>query len=706
MASLPAFDTAEDQPAGGEAMSDSELASILERYEAEAIGYSPGNSDDISAQQQQAINYYYGVMDDVPAQEGSSSVTDRTVQTVVDNALAAILKPFVASDETVSFAPRGPEDVETAEQATEYVNYVFNCDNNGFLILHDWFKDALLSKVGVVKCWWETETRRDAREVLIEGDDHAEFVRSQPDYLGEEGGVAYLGRDYEDGRVKIVNVPPEEFRISPYSRNVDDAEYAAHVPLNITRSDLVAMGFDPAIVERLPALSATYSDNTLADARYNDEGDGDSRIDAPHKANDRLALRDEYVRVDYDDDGVAELRRIVRVNDVILLNEEVERSPFAAICPVPMPHKVFGLSLADLVIEDQKINTVLWRQMLDNLYKTNNPRPVVGEGAVLADGSTMDSLADNAPGAAIFARDVSQLTFTAVPYTADASSNMLAMVRSRIEEKTGISLAGQGLDSNALRKSGQMTATEMAMIQGGKNARVEMMARIFAETGVKSLFKLILHLITTYQPRERMIRLRNKWVPVDPRGWPEMDVEISVGLGIGEKTEQIAIADSILETQAALVQSPFASMVKPENVFNAFRKKLNAGGVKNVEDYIGSPEELDQQPEQPDPEAMKAQAELQMQQAKLQAETEAQRMKLDLAREEAALKLQLEREKADAEAQLAREKAQFEAELAAAKMQQEAQLARMKMTLEAEVAKEQAEYADMPDNRPGGDLDK
>ena len=128
-------------------MDDGELVSILQQHETQAIGYTPGGDDEISAQQEKALNYYYRIMDDVPAQEGTSSVVDGTVQVVIDNALAAILKPFVSSDETVRFAPRGPEDVETAEQATEYVNYVFNSDNPGFLIIHNWFKDALLTKL-------------------------------------------------------------------------------------------------------------------------------------------------------------------------------------------------------------------------------------------------------------------------------------------------------------------------------------------------------------------------------------------------------------------------------------------------------------------------------------------------------------------------------------------------------------------------------
>ena len=702
MASLPAPYPIDDEPVGGEGMSDTELVSILGQHEANAIGYQ-GADNDITAEQERALNYYNGVMDDLPAQEASSSVVDGTVALVVDNALAATLKPFVSSDETVVFAPRGPEDVEFAEQATEYVNYILNCDNPGFLILHNWFKDAFLSKLGVTKTWWEEETRLDAEQVDLSQLSELElaFIRSRPDYLGEQDGVAIVGQQVEDGKIKIENIPPEEFRVAAGARCVEDAIYTAHVPSNITRSDLHEMGFDAEIVENLPAYGSSNDDNVVRDARYADENYHDARVDSPHKSNDRIGLRDEYVRIDYDGDGVAELRRIVRVGDTILLNEEAEDNPFATLCPIPMPHKVYGHSLADRVTQEQKIGTAIWRQTLDNVYKTNNPRPIVGDDAICADGETHESLADNAPGAAIRVKRIEQFQFGAVPFTADKSFPMLELLDKKVEENSGISRAGQGLDTNALRKSGQMTATEMAMISQGKNARAEMMARIFAETGVSRLFKLILKLVTKHQPRERIIRLRNQWVPVDPRGWPEMDVSISVGLGIGDKAEQIGQANAVIETMEKLAVSPFASLIDQEKVYNAVKRLFTAAGIKNTDEFLVEPQEGMEQPEQPDPETLKAQAEMQMQQAKMQGEQQLAAMKLEQQREEAALQMQLQRDKAAAEMELAQQKAEFEAQLALRKLEMEEQLAERRQQMS-----ERAAETKLSENRPGGDLSK
>lgn len=678
-------------------MSDHELAAYLSDLEQNTVG---NHDDTIATEQERALDYYYRRMPDLPAQEGCSSVVDGTVGIVIDNALAAILKPFVSSDEVVSFAPRGPEDVETAEQATEFCNYVFNIDNPGFSIMHDWFKDALLTKVGIVKCWWEEQAKVVREQVLVDNDIALAMARMDPAYGGEEpqpdGTVLVsMARTESDGRVRIVNIPPEEWEISKFTRSLGEADYVAHVPKNATRSDLIEMGFDPALVETLPAVgqSRTHlgSDTGRENARWGDEGGDLFNLGTPHLSRELVAIRDEYVRVDYDGDGIAELRRVIRCGETILFNEEVDALPFAVLCPVPMPHKVYGLSLADQVVDLQKISTAILRQTLDNLYKTNNPRPVIGEGAERQDGSTQDSIADAAPGAEILVRDTNAFRFDSVPFFARESFGMLEYVESQQEARTGIARSGQGMDPNALKST--MTATEVSMINQGRNARAEMIARIFAETGVKDLFKIILRLLVEYQPKARMVKLRNKWVDIDPSGWPvDMDVEISVGLGMGDKMEQLATADSLLRDYAELMQSPFAAMVTPANVFNALKRKYNAAGIKNVDDFITEPGEgsMAQQPEGPSPEEIKAQAEMQVQLAKMEGERQLAELRIQLQAQEAEAKQQLEREKAEFEARLAREKAQFEADLALAKMRSERQL------------KSEA----LSQNRPGGDLDK
>lgn len=699
----------DEMPDDGTTMSDGELASLCQQFESQSIGEE---WDEIAAQQEKALNYYYRrpFGDEV---EGQSSVVDGTVAIVVDNAMAAILKPFVSADDTVSFSPRGPEDEEQAEQATEYVNYVLNCDNPGFIIFHNWFKDALLTKLGIVKAWWEDTSRVEPQQMIMDAMQVME-ARQAEEYGGEQDNsdgtyTVTLNTVVPDGRVKIEVIPPEEYKVSPYSRTTATATYQAHVPSNITRSDLIEMGFDPEIVDTLPAYSGEGREAGREQARYQDEryGSADRQLGTPHKSQEILPLRDEYIRVDYDGDGVAELRRVVRVQDVILLNEEVEEPPFAVICPVPMPHKIYGLSLADQVTDLQRIQSVLWRQMLDNLYKANNPRPHIPMGSERQDGSTADSLMDNAPGAAVYEGNV-PIRYEAVPFVADKSFAMMEYAEAQQEARSGIARQGQGMDAEAIKKGGQITATQAAMMQSGKNARAEMIARIFAETGVSDLFKLVLKLLVRHQPKARMIRLRNEWVEVDPTMWnPDMDLSINVGLGMGERSEQIAQADAVLETMAELAVSPFASLIDAQKVYNAVKRKYHAAGIKNVDDFIAEPKEEGPQQEKPDPEMMKAQAEAQLQQQKLQGEQAAMAAKMQMQAEEAAQKQQLARDAAEFEAQLARDKAQFEAELAEQRMAQELALAERRMQMEERLAERKAtltEKTTLSKNRPGGDL--
>lgn len=711
-------------------MDDYELAGHLQAHETSAIGYY---NDQIADEQTTAIDYYYRRMPDLPSEEGTSSVVDGTVAIVIDNALSAILKPFVSSDETVKFSPRGPEDEEVAEQATDYCNYVFNYDNPGFMILHDWFKDALFTKIGVVKVWWDEITEISREEVIVDNELALANARQDEFYVGEEeqpdGTVlVHLEKREDVSRVKVENVPPEEYMITPFARRVATAVYQAHVPKNVTRSDAIEMGFDPEIVATLPGSAQQYDisggESGRRNARYYDErGSGvDTSFGTPHESQEIIDIRDEYVRIDYDGDGIAELRRVVRSGDVILLNEEVKHVPFAVLCPVPMPHKVVGMSLADQVVDLQRISTAIVRQTLDNLYKTNNPRPIVGEGAERDDGSTQESVGNNSPGAAILVKDAQAFTLAqSVPFFAKESFGMLEYIEGQQEARTGIGRNGQGMDTDALAK-GPMTAREAGILDRKSNARAEMIARIFAETGVKDLFKLILKLLVEFQPKERVIRLRNEWVEIDPSNWsPDMDMEISVGLGMGDKNEQMAAAGAMLEDFAILAESPYSGLIDKKKVYNALKHKYNAAGIKNIDEFLNDPdgEEAQQEgPEGPSPEeqqvqieAQKAQQEMQVQQAKVQAEIERQAAKLQGEQQLAAARVQnmanenqqkidLARALAAEQQTLARQKAEFEAELADMKAEREFGLAIRQQDMQREAK------VDLPDNRSGGDLDK
>ena len=545
-----------------------------------------------------------------------------------------------------------------------------------------------------MKAWWEDQTRREVRRLVVDAA-QLEAARASPDYLGEQDHgdgtfTVEIQDTIADGRVKIESVPPEEFLISPFARSIEDAPYVAHRPSNYTRSDLVELGFDADIVDELPAASgAGQGEESRQQARYRDEQwyAGTQVAIGADKSQDIIAVLDEFVRCDYDGDGLAELRRVIRVGDVILFNEVQEAqdgAPFALLCPCPMPHKVYGRGLADQAMEGQKVATAVLRQTLDNLYKTNNPRPVVPDTAV--GDSTFDDLGDSSPGAVIRTRAPAQLDWAVVPFTAASSFPMLEYIARDIEERTGIQRKGQGFNAEALKKNSPDTATQAAIDENSRNERAELVARIFAETGVKRLFKLVLRLLVRHQPRARIVRLRNAWVPIDPSGWnAEMDLSITVGLGVGSRMEQIGQANDVLRTMAELQQTPYAWLVDAAKVHKALKRKFAAAGIKNVDDYLVDPARA---PAPPQPRQAGADPAVQLKAAELQGRQQEAALKLQLMREEAGAKLQLEREKAAAEIALARER-----------MAAEVALERERMRMKEGEAK-------LDEARPGGELDK
>ena len=710
--------------AAPEVLPDEELAAMLDTLHRQAVGYL---TSEVAAEQETALNYYYG-RPFGDEQDGRSKVVDLTVAEVVDNAKASILKPFLSSDQVVQFHPRGPEDDPAAQQATELVNYMFFSENDGVKVIHDALHDGLLQKIGVAKVWWEDTSRQVPEEVTGDAmtmEAIAADVVEGP-FETDEPGVfmAVVQKPYADGCIKIENVPPEEFRISPYARNLTDAPYLGHTTLK-SRSALLAMGFDRDTVDNIGTATPDPFDDTRKLARYADEDEGGlTSARESDKSQELVEVHHEFVLLDYDNDGISERREIIRAGNTILFNEVTDDHPFVCWCSVPMPHKVYGRSYADLSMDMQRIRSVLNRQMLDNLYLSNNPRPELPITAERSDGTTLEDLDNMVPGAVIRTNQPGQLGTFGVAFVADKAFPMLEYTERQIMARTGVALVGQGLDPETLKR--ERTATEASIEDEGRNTRLEMVARFFADDFVKPLMRKMLRLVVKYQPRAKAIRLRGEWVQVDPRSWnADMDCTISVGLGVNNKRESLAAAQLALQTMERLAASPFAPLLlSPKGVYEAMKKLFEAAGFRNVDAYLQEPTDeriaAAGQNQPPDPDAMKAQAELQMKQAEMQAKQQEAAMKLQLAEREAGAKLELERARAEQEAALAEAKAQREYELAIAKMQAEQQLAREKMQMEAELAREAARLnaaarvesakvggdTALPSNRPGGALDE
>ena len=658
-------------------MDEGKLKGILEAEIYNSLGYV---QTETTENRRDAIKFYnrdkYG--NEV---EGRSQVVTGEVAEAIDGALPQLLRIFTQSDEIALFEPKMPGDEEAAKQATEYCNLVFFQDNQGVLLMHDWFKDALLQKNGIVKYWWddsEDPTKEKYKDLSAEelqmlfADEQMELVSQTMNEVGIDpmGAPVYsydvvIKKQKEAGRVRIENVPPEEFLISKKDKHIYDARFVAHRTL-MTRSELIEMGFSKKEVEKIPLYGdLTYSPEKVARYSRGEQPDEQQSLDP---AMQEVEVYEIYIRVDFDGDGMAELRKIVYAGSQILENEEADHIPFASVCPIPMPHKFFGQSLADRSMDVQLIKSTITRQILDNMYLSNLPRMTAIDGQV-----NMDDLITVAPNSIVRMKSQGAVQPLTVPAIAGQSFPMLEYLDSVLQKRTGVTEASQGLDPNILQNT---TAAAIAMMQNAGASRVEMIARIFADTGVKDLFTGIFHLLCKYQDKARIVRMRGKYVSVDPREWKNnYDLSINVGLGTGNKDQQMAMIGMVLQKQEQILQTqgyanPLTSAGQYRNTLGRF---IEAAGFKDSTEFFKEiPPELDQalsnpqpQQQQPDPATMaymqQAQAQMQIDQAKAENE-------IKIANAKAAAQIQLEREKAAAQLELKTAEFQAETQLKAAQL--------------------------------------
>ena len=658
-------------------MDEQKLKVILEAEIDDSIGYVETETVE---QRTKAINYYnrYEYGNEV---DGRSKIVTGEVAEVVDGALPQLMRIFAGSDELGRFEPRMPGDEEFAKQATELTNYVFFSDNDGVIILHNWMKDALLQKNGIVKYWWEDSEDPTKEEykglnaeelTLLFADGEMELISQETEEVGiDPMGMPILSynvvikKKKEVGKVCVENVPPEEFLIAKRDKSIKNARFVAHRTVK-TRSDLIAMGYPQDKVDKMPAYNdLTYTPERVARYSAGEMPDETQSLDFTMQ---EVELFECYIRTDFDGDGIAELRKVVYAGDQIIDNEETDHIPFASICPIPMPHKFFGQSLADRAMDIQLIKSTITRQILDNLYLTNMPRVTALDGQV-----NLDDLLTTSPGGVVRIKSQGAVQPLSVPATASQSFPMLDYMDQVLQKRSGVTQTSQGIDPNILQNT---TATAIAMMQQAGSGKLEMIARIFADTGVKDLFAGIFHLILKYQDKPRVIRLRGKYVSIDPREWKNnYDVTVNVGLGTGSQDQKMAMAAMVMQKQEQILTTQgFANpLVSVGQYRNTLGKFIEAAGYKDSMEFFKEiPPELDQQLSQPQPQQQQPNPALDMMMQQAQAQIETDRAKaindIEIAKAKAAASIQLEREKAAANLELKTAEFQAEAQLKAAQI--------------------------------------
>jgi hypothetical protein len=677
-------------------LDDSDILAICSAHIAGSLGFLNGK---LAQARLKALQFYnaepYG--DEV---DGSSQIVTTEVRDVVESAMPSLMKVFVSGDKVAQFDPTGPEDEQVAEQASDYCNYIFSKDNDGFGILQTAFRDGLIQRQGIVKISWEETT--DYKRERYEGLSDEEFAMlmapeevdavQHTEYQGQLAQIdpstglealvpatlhdVVLRRAKKTGRVRIVNVPPEEFLISRRAVSLEGAGFVAH-RVRKTASELIEEGYDKKLVEGLPGYdSQTYNAEKIERFKAEDEAPA-TKEDVIDPAMKEIWIVECYLPIDVDGDGIAELRKITVAGDPaveLLDNEEIDSLPFRAWTPIPQPHKFFGLSLADLTMDLQITKSTVTRQILDNMYRVNNGRAAISGKVNIEDMLTLR------PAGLVRMTDANTLPEGHImPLVTPPLGNMayplLEYLEGQQETRTGITKYNQGLDANSLNK----TATGINTITGYAQARQELIARNAAEQLVAGIFKSILELVCKHQQEPRIIRLRNRWVPMDPRQWnDQMDVTVTVGLGTGNKDQMGAHLMSILQIQQAIMEraGPDNPLVGWEELRNALEKYCENVGLKTADPYFKDPQGQGQQaqpqhPPPPDPRMVEVQQKAEADQARLAADAEAkqQAQAQDAALQQQKLDadLQFQREKLAAEMTLEREKMTLSAQVEAAK---------------------------------------
>lgn len=718
-------------------LEEMDLKALLSEEIQSAIAY---DDTELSRKRAQAMEYYRGEMSDTPAMPGRSSVVSRDVADTIGWMLPGIIRVFTASDQMALCEPVRPGDEEFADQATDYVNYIFMKDNPGYRILWDATHDSLLQGNGVVKHWWDDKEECDYYEqsgmteeqiAILLSEQGVEVVAQKPGEPQKVMAPDEMGNLVEQeiqtfdlklkrvtmaGRVRVDAIEPEDFLLDREARCIEDARFCAHRDYK-TRSDLIEMGFPRDLVEGLGAEPLMYD----TEEKIAREDEFRSYNDVASESMQLIELFECYLKVDADGDGIAETVRAYYAGDKgagELLDWEVweDDVPFSDIPCEPVPHRWEARSVTDETLDIQRIKTVLTRQFLDNLYWVNNPMMTAEEGKV----ANPEMLKAPKFGGTVFTKPgATPPTPLPVPFIGDKALLGLQHFDQVREMRTGVSRSTMALDPEALQNQ---TATANQNQKDAAYSQVELIARNQAELGWKRVFKQILKLIVKHQDRPRTIRLRDEWVEMDPRAWNAgMDVTINVGLGTGSRDRDMAMLNNVVQSQFALTDRMAAAGFMDQaiamipKIIHTLQKIGESAGLKNADSFYPDISEEDvpmlvqraqEMANKPDPEVQKAQmkiaadaekakadAQLDLQKMQIEAQFRAQEMQMEHQRkiEQINAELVLKREQLAAELQLKRELAYAEMEV------------KREIGIAGAAAKAQATGGGTSDVHPGGE---
>jgi hypothetical protein len=676
-------------------MDERQLVKILREEESDAASYY---DSELAQAQADAMDRFHAKAygDEV---DGRSKVVTHDIEDTINWIMPHLMRVFLESDDVISCADDAIDDGDdTLRIAADYLSHVVFRDNEGETLIHDFAFDGLLQKVAVARAYWMDPEPKPVQ--ILEGVPPEQLQRymADPEYeiLESEAEQKLIeGQPYECfnlkvrrtprvGRVKLETIPPENFRVSRRAVSLKEADYhgwksEAFLAEIIREFPEKRYELDPSGEYRSAADDgdAELASDTRAEARFPLEpttalgGDPGGWNELGRK---KVWQSVEYIRCDYDGDGTVELRRVRRVGNVILENDEVEETEFVAWSPIRVAHRLIGRSLADTLIDLQKIRTVLTRAALDGMSRSLLPRTVVNKR--MATDGTIEQILDHDIGAVIEVEGPVGEAFREV-VTPDVSQGALAAIEyfdRRSEEASGVTRHAQGIAPDAITQ----TKGGIEMLQAAANSRVEMVAR-WMGIGLQELFGKALRLLIAHQDAPRVVKLSGKRMEVDPRRWnDEMTVLVHVGMAAESRERRLVNLNLIAQKQEQILlqAGPSNPMVGLPEYRQTLVQMAEAMGFKNGSRFFKEVPDGWQPPPQEDPKVAEVKSKAELAQAELQ-------QKGQLAQAEMQQKGQLQAAEMQGKQQLAQMEAQFQSEMQAQKAELERQIAEIKMQSEA-----------------------
>lgn len=593
-------------------MDDLELCNIIEQNVESGIG---GDDGDLSETRRTIYDRYMGELYG-DEKDGQSKITTREVFETVEWAMPSIIRVFESGDRVVEFDPVGPEDEQGAEQETDAVNHVYQKDNNGFITTHNIVKSALINPNSYVKVYRDEREEatteqysylNDQEAMLLLNDQDVEVVGQE---ITEQGFNLEIKRTTSRGKTLVKPIPEEEIIIhqNHSELSLEECEFVCHKPQK-SYSELLQLGYDAA---KLDLIEPDYNLSSEESNRKTYSGEGNID-DETQKALRKYTVYECTMLLDWDDDGIAERRHIVKIGNEIFENKEIDYMPIESSATIIMPHKHTGYSLAQSILDLQDLKTYFMRQTVNNMGRMNNPRTFINENVNLA-----DALSDRTNGFIRVEGDPrAQASVEPIQPIIGQVLPLMDLIDNQKEGRSGITRNSMGLDADILAKS-----TEGAFMGAIEKAeqRVEFIVRVLAETVFKSIFLKVHHLLQAYGDTKYM-RLNGQWVLVNPSEWKKREsMTCNVGLGLGSRDQKMMAARVIIAEQDKAMQMGIG-LVDPQKVYNSRRLLVESVGEKNVDKYFSNPAinpPPPPPPPAPDPNMMMIQANAQIEAAKNQ----------------------------------------------------------------------------------------